>query len=99
MRCKLCREVLDRENRLSRGVVDRREAVVERAADHGSYELVHVRLARLLLHDHVAVSKNGDVIADLEDLVHLVGDVHQGNSLRLEHAHHGEELVDLTHRQ
>ena len=41
------------------------------------------------------VAQHRDVVADLEDLVHLVGDVDQRDALLLEHAHHRKELLDL----
>ena len=92
-------EVLDRQNRIAGLVVDRREAVVERAAHHGGDELVHVGVGGVLGHDHVAVAQHRHVVADLEDLVHLVRDVDERDALALELAHHLEELVDLLRHE
>ena len=88
-------KVLDRQDRLAGLVVDRREAVLERTADHCGDQLVHVGVLGALGHDEVAVTKHRDVVADLEDLVHLVRDVDERDALALEHAHHREELLDL----
>ena len=49
-------EVLDRQDCVAGLVVDRREAVVERAAHHSGDELVHVGVGGVLGHDHVAVA-------------------------------------------
>ena len=95
----LRREVLDGEDGIPGRVVHGREAVVERAADHSGDQLVHVRVLDALGHDQLAVAQDRDVVADLEDLVHLVGNVNQRDALLLEHAHHREELLDLLRHE
>ncbi len=54
-----------------------REAALQGAAHHGGDQLVHVGVLGGLCHDQIAVPQHGDLIADLKDLVHLVGDVDQ----------------------
>ena len=92
-------KVLDGKHRLAGGVVHRREAAFERAADHGGDQLVHIGLAGGLGHDQVAVPQDRNFVADLKDLVHLVGYVDQRDALGLEHAHHLKQFVDLLHGQ
>ena len=99
MRGILGGEVLDGQNRVARRVVHRREAAFQGAAHHGGDQLVHVGVLGVLCHDQIAVPQNGDLIADFKDLIHLVGDVDQGDTLRLQHPHHFKQLIDLLNRQ
>ena len=92
-------QVLDGQDGVAGGVVHRREPAFQRTADHGGDQLVHVGLFGGLGHDQVAVAQHRDLVADLEDLVHLVGNVDQRNALRLEHPHHFKQFVNFLHGQ
>ena len=91
--------MLHREDGFPGGVVHRREAAFQRAADHGGDQLVHVGVLGILGHDQVAVTQHRDLVADLKDLIHLMRDIDQRDALRFQHPHHFEELVDLLHGQ
>ena len=99
VRLKLGAQVLDGQHRAARFIVDRREAVVQRPADHGGDQLVHVRLFGFPGQDHLAVPHHGDLVADLKDLVHLMRDIYQGYALLLQVAHHLKQLFDFLHCQ
>ena len=92
-------QVLDGQDGVAGGVVHRREPAFQRTADHGGDQLVHVGLFGGLGHDQVAVAQHRDLVADLEDLVHLVGNVDQRNALRLEHPHHFKQFVNFLYGQ
>ena len=92
-------QVLHGQNGVARSVVHGGEAAFQRAAHHGGDQLVHVGLLGGLGHDQVAVPEHGDLITDLKDLIHLVGDIDECDPLLLQHPHHLEELVDLLHGQ
>ena len=92
-------QVLHRKNVVAGNVIHGRETVVQRTADHGAYELVHVGVTRALGHNQITVTQNRHVVADLEDLVHLVRDVDQSDALLLELTHHLEQLIDLLRHQ
>ena len=99
MRRELCGQMLHRQNHVSRRIVHRREAVLERASYHGGNQLIHVRILRGLRHNQVAIPEYGNLITDLKNLVHLMRNVNQSDSLLLQHPHHLKELVYLLNRQ
>ena len=83
----------------SGNVIHRRETLGEGTADHGRDELVHVRLPDGFCHDHLSVSQYGDLIADFEDFIHLVGDVDKGDSLFLQAVDDFEQLLHFRFGQ
>ena len=83
MRLKLCRQILDGQNHITGGIVNRREPVIKGTADHCRNQLIHVCILGALCHDQVAVPKHGYLVADFKNLIHLVGNINQGNSLLL----------------
>ena len=48
--------------------------------------------------DVATIAEDGDVIGDLEDLVHLVGDVNDADSMGLEVRNDREEVLRLRAR-
>ena len=96
---KLGGQVLHRQNGVAGSVVHGGEAAFQGTAHHGADQFAHVGLLGGLGHDQVTISQHRDFITDFKNLIHLVGDVDQGNALIPEHPHHLKELVHLFHRQ
>ena len=72
-------EALHREHHLADLGLLLREQVRQLAAHHQFDELVAVEFLRRVGTDVLAVAEDGDVVGDPEDLVHLVGDVDDGD--------------------
>ena len=90
------RQVLDLKDNVTdghRGVLG--ENVRDFAADHAGHELVRVVVARRAGFDPLTVTDDGDVVRDAEDLVHLVGDVKNGDALLAERENLLEQNVYL----
>ena len=83
MGLKLRGQMLHRQDHVSRSIVHRREPAFQGTANHGCDQLVHVGILCVLGHDQLAVAKDGNLVTDLENLIHLVGDVDQGHALLL----------------
>ena len=60
------------QNHIAGDVVHSGETVCQRAADHVSNQLVHIRFFRLGCDHHFTVTQDGDFITDLKDLIHLM---------------------------
>ena len=75
VRLKFGGKVLNRKHHIAGLVVNRRKAVVQRTADHGGNQLVHVGFFGFFGQHHFAVPQNGNLIADLKNLVHFMGDI------------------------
>ena len=69
-------EIAHFKNHFTRLVLFVREALVEGAANHHGDDLVHIQTFQRLRGNPLAVAQDGNLIAQLEDLFHFVGDIH-----------------------
>ena len=83
MRCKLGRQVLYRQDHILGTIIHRREAVFQGTSNHGGDQLVHIGFLGTFCHNQLAVPEYGYLVTDFKDLIHLVGDVDQRNTLVL----------------
>ena len=91
----LRRQVFDLEDHLFRLVGLFREALGQFTADHHADDLIHGHaLERLGCHP-LAIPQYGDLVTELEDLFHLVGDVDDAAPLVLQLVDDLEEVVHL----
>ena len=94
-----CGQVLNGQYNIPGLVIYRRKPIVKRTADHVRNKLIHVRLMNRLGHDELAVTQYGNLITDLKDLIHLVGNIDQRYASCSQIPHHLEQLCDLPHSQ
>ena len=88
-------EVLDLQGHIPQGHRLLGIDVFNFAAHHAGDDGVHVQVLRPIGGHHTAVHQDGDVVGDLEDLLHLVGDVDDGHALFLQLGDLLEEQADL----
>ncbi|MNC04958.1 hypothetical protein D3C75_524110 [compost metagenome] len=91
----LGRQVLDFEDHLFRLVGFLREALGQLATDHHADDLIHGHALERLGRHPLAIPQYGDLVTELEDLFHLVGDVDDAAPLVLQLVDDLEEVVDL----
>ena len=72
------------KDHIARCDVTLRITLTDLAADHHLHDLSHVRLRDIPDAYILAVAKDRDPVTELEDLFHSVGDVDDGNALRLQ---------------
>ena len=75
------------------------DTALQRTAHHGGDQLVHVGVLGALGHDQIAVPQDRDLITDLKNLIHLMGDIDERDTLRFQHPHHFKELVYFLYSQ
>ena len=66
--------------------------LLDRAGDHAGDELFLVGLRNALGRDERSVAQNGDAVGQLKDFFQPVGNIDDGDSLRLQAPNQGEEL-------
>ena len=69
--------------------------VFQRTADHGLDQLVVGHVGHVLGEDVLAIAHDRHPVAQLEQLLQLVGDKQYGDALALELANRGHQLLDL----
>ena len=90
------REILDLEHHVgSNLIILGREAVGQLAAHHEADDLVHGELLGGTGGDPLAVAHDGDLVGDAQDLLHLVGDVHNAAAAVAQHVDNLEKMLDL----
>ena len=92
-------EIAHLEDHFSRGVFSIRKALVERTPDHHGDDLVHIQPFQRLGGDPLAVAKDGNFIAQLENLFHFVRDIDDTAAAIFQLADDLEQMVDLFLRQ
>ncbi|MNT03546.1 hypothetical protein D3C72_1380890 [compost metagenome] len=93
------RKVANFQNHFARLVLFVREALVQGAADHHGDDLVHIQPFERLSGDPLAVTQNGDLIAQLEDLFHFMRDIDDATATLFQFTDNGEKVVHLFFRQ
>ena len=76
-------------------VVGGRVALFRPLAGHIVHDVIQGKVGHLALGDRLSAAHDGSGIADLEHLVHPVGDVDHGDALCLQLAHDGEKYFDF----
>ena len=71
------------------------EAVGHFAVDHALDDIVGREVLRFVGGDPLAVTHDGDLVGDALDLVHLVGDINDADTLIAQAAHDAEQVLDL----
>ena len=95
----LAGQMLDLQNHLAGDVVLGREAVGQLPAHHQPDDLIHGQLLGRPGGHPGAVPHDGHIIADAQDLLHLVGDVNDAAALVAQHVDDAEQVLHLGLRQ
>lgn len=78
--------------------VDLGEHVGDLAAHHHGDDVIACHIGRLDGRDVFAVSEHGQLVSDLEQLVHLVGDIDDTDTLGAQIANDAEQMFDFAFR-
>ena len=95
----LAGQMLDLQNHLAGDIVLGREAVGQLPAHHQPDDLIHGQLLGRPGGHPGAVPHDGHIIADAQDLFHLVGDVNDAAALVTQHVDDAEQVLHLGLRQ
>ena len=93
--CAPGRKVLDLEDGVADGAIHLREHIGHFAADHERNQLILRQILGTVGGNVFAVAVDGDVIGNTENLIHLVGDVNNGDVLRLQLGDDAEQVLNL----
>ena len=91
----LAREVLHLQDHISGDIVLGGEAVGELPAHHQLDDLAHGQILGLAGGHPLAVAHDGDLVADAEDLVHLMADVNDAAAPVPQHVDDTEQVLHL----
>ncbi|MNV47642.1 hypothetical protein D3C71_1395170 [compost metagenome] len=92
-------QVLHLQDHLTRRILSIGETLAERTPHHHRDDLVHIQPFQRLGGDPLAITQNGDFVAQLEDLFHLMRDIDDAAAAFLQLADNGEQVVHLFFRQ
>ncbi|CRZ89624.1 Uncharacterised protein [Vibrio cholerae] len=90
-----CGEILHLKNDILRFVAFFRETLGQFTANHHRNDLVHVQPFQRTRIDPLAITQNGDLIANRKDLFHFVRDVHHPTAFFFELFDDGKKMVYL----
>ena len=71
------------------------KALVQGTADHHGDDLIHIQPFQRLGGDPLTVAQNSDLVAQLENLFHLVRDINNAAAAIFQLANNGEQVVHL----
>ena len=89
------RQVSDFQHDIPRCALFFRETLAECASDHGGDNVIHRQPFEGLCGDPLAVTQNGYLITETENLFHFVGDINDAAAAIFQLADNGKQMIDF----